>query len=602
MCGIVGYVGNSPAQNTLLEGLRRLEYRGYDSAGVALVHGGQIVLARKVGKIRELEEALATNPCPAALGIGHTRWDTHGLPTVENAHPHTDCSGKLALVHNGIIENHRELKDALRASGHRFVSDTDTEVLVHLVEEHYKGDLLSAVQKAFACAEGALAIAVVHADHPDEIVAARWGSPLVVGLLPGAGFLASDAPALLPYTRDFLFLDEGDTVRVRPGQVEVWNRDGHPKEAQFVRVPWDDAVAQKGGHRHYMHKEIHEQPQAVADTLRDQLHAEWNGRLAEELRSVDHIYLVACGTSYHAAVAAEYLWEPVLQVPVTAEIASEFQFKGAALNARTLVVAVSQSGETADTLGAVREAKARGSRVLGVVNKLGSALEREAHGVIYTRAGLEIAVAATKTFTAQVAALTLLGLRLARIRGNLSDEGFAAASQELARAPQILTQALKTEEALVALAQKFQGKPDFLYLARGLLFPLALEGALKLKEISYIHAEAYPAAEMKHGPIALIHEDMPVLFLFSGQELPHKTLANIQEVKARNGIRIVLSDQDDPELRDLADHLILVPNVPRPLLPYAFTPPLQLLAYHIACLRGTDVDQPRNLAKTVTVP
>ncbi len=601
MCGIVGYVGSRPAQQVLLEGLWRLEYRGYDSAGLAVVEGGQIRLFRRVGKVRDLEELVSRTPSTATLGIGHTRWATHGLPTEENAHPHLDCSGKLALVHNGIIENHRELREWLLAHGHRFTSQTDTEVLVHLVEHHYRGDLVEAVQAAFARAQGALAIAVVHADHPREIVGARLGSPLVVGRLPGEGFLASDAPALLPYTRDFLFLDDGEIVRVGPGQVELWGRDGRKKTPQFRRVPWDDAVAQKGGHRHYMHKEIHEQPQAVADTLRDQLQTDWDGTLAEELRAVDHIYLVACGTSYHAAALAEYLWEPLLGLPVTAEIASEFQFKNPALSPRTLVVAVSQSGETADTLGAVREAKERGAKVVGVVNKLGSALEREAHGVIYTRAGLEIAVAATKTFMAQAAALVLLGLRLARIRGALSHDQFMQATDELARAPAVVAQALKLEDEMAALAQHFYTKPDFLYLARGLLYPLAQEGALKLKEISYIHAEAYPAAEMKHGPIALIHEDMPVVFLFSSQELADKTLANIQEVKARHGICLVFADHDHPELRELANHLVLVPATSRLLLPFAFTPPLQLLAYHIAALRGTDIDQPRNLAKTVTV-
>ncbi|MCR4392369.1 MAG: glutamine--fructose-6-phosphate transaminase (isomerizing) [Candidatus Acetothermia bacterium] len=602
MCGIVGYAGHRPAQAVLLDGLARLEYRGYDSAGLAVLAGGRIATVRRVGKLALLRKALEEVPLPGNLGIGHTRWATHGLPTEENAHPHLDCTGKIALVHNGIIENHRALREKLLAQGHAFRSQTDTEVLVHLVEGHFQGDLVRAVRAALSEAEGALAIAVIHADCPEEIVVARTGSPLVVGVLPEEGFVASDAPALLPYTREFYFLGDGEVARVRPGQVEVWDEHGRRKEALFRHVPWDPLAAEKQGYRHFMEKEIHEQPVAVADTLRGELHALWEGELGEaDLREIDHVYLVACGTSYHAALVAEYLWEPLLGIPVAAEVASEFRYKDPAVGPRSLVVAVSQSGETVDTLMAVRGAKARNAKVLAVANVVGSAIPREADGVLYTRAGLEIGVAASKTFTAQLAALALLGLRLAHVRGVLSPDAFERATDELARAPALLARALEVEPEIEALARDHYQRPNFLYLARGLLYPLALEGALKLKEISYIHAEGYPAGEMKHGPIALIHEEMPVVFLFSQAELPDKALANVQEVKARRGIVIAFTDHDRPELHELADHLILLPPAPRALLPFTFTPPLQLLAYHVARLRGTDVDQPRNLAKTVTV-
>ena len=602
MCGIVGYVGPREAQDVILDGLARLEYRGYDSAGLAVLGDGRLNLVRRVGKIDKLREAVRSAPLPGNLGIGHTRWATHGLPTEENAHPHTDCSGKIALVHNGIIENHRALRKRLASSGHKFKSQTDTEVLVHLVEESYQGDLAAAVRRALAETQGAFAIAVIHADHPDEIVVARKGSPLVIGLLDGEGFVASDAPALLPYTRDFCFLSDGEVARIRPGQVELWAADGTPKEPEFRHVPWDPLTAEKQGYRHFMEKEIHEQPQAVADTLRGQLWSPWEGGLSDDdLKEIDHIYLIACGTSYHAALVAEYLWEPLLGIPVAAEIASEFRYKAPAVGPNTLVVAVSQSGETVDTLMAVREARARGAKALAVTNIVGSAIPRESDGVLYTRAGLEIGVAASKTFTAQLAALALLGLRLAHARGVISREEMEAELGTLSQGPALVAKALKSEEAIEELAEKFYQKSDFLYLARGILYPLALEGALKLKEISYIHAEGYPAGEMKHGPIALIDEKMPVVFLVSKEELWDKALSNMEEVRARRGILIVFSDQDHPELRRLADHLVLLPAAPRPLVPLVFAPPLQLLAYHIARLRGTDVDQPRNLAKTVTV-
>jgi glucosamine--fructose-6-phosphate aminotransferase (isomerizing) len=602
MCGIIGYVGPRRAEDILLSGLSRLEYRGYDSAGVAVLTSQGLSLLRRVGKLENLRKAVLESGVTGNLGIGHTRWATHGLPTEENAHPHLDCAGKIALVHNGIIENHRALREKLLTRGHSFRSQTDTETLVHLVEENYEGDLVEAVRRALAEARGAYAVAVIHAEHPQEIVAAREGSPLVVGILPGEGFLASDVPALLPYTRTFHFLEDGEIVRITPGRLEIWDRQGKRKEPNFRTVPWDLLSAEKLGFRHFMEKEIHEQPRAVADTLRSELATPWEEGLGKvDLSQVEHIYLVACGTSYHAALVAEYLWEPLLGLPVASEIASEFRYKSPAVGKNTLVVAVSQSGETIDTLMALRGAKERGAQVIGVVNIVGSAIAREADAVLYTRAGLEIGVAATKTFTAQIAALILLGLWLARSRGILSEEELQKLKEELSQAPRLVEQSLLLGPAIEGLAQKLYSFPNFLYLGRGLLFPLALEGALKLKEISYIHAEGYAAGEMKHGPIALVHEGMPVVVLYSAEELPEKVLSNIQEAKARRGILVVFGDDAPEELRELTDHLVLLPRAPRMLLPFTFTPALQLLAYHIARLRGTDVDQPRNLAKTVTV-
>ena len=602
MCGIVGYVGPKRAEEILLSGLARLEYRGYDSAGVAILTPNGLRLIRQVGKISNLVQAVQEAGITGNLGIGHTRWATHGLPTEENAHPHCDCTGKIALVHNGIIENHRELREELLSRGHRFRSQTDTEVLVHLVEEEYRGDLVEAVRRAVARAVGAYAIAVVHVDHPQEIVAARLGSPLVATATPEEGFLASDVPALLPYARAFYFLEEGEVAQILPGGLRVWDRQGRPKEVKLREVPWDPLSAEKAGFCHFMEKEIHEQPRAIADTLRSELSTPWEEGLSGlDLSQVEHIYLVACGTSYHAALVAEYLWEPLLGLPVSAEIASEFRYKNPAVGEKTLVVAVSQSGETIDTLMAVRGAKAQGAQVIGVVNVVGSALAREAHAVFYTRAGLEIGVAATKTFTAQIAALELLGLWLARARGLLREEELRQAKERLSRAPRLVEEVLELAPQIEALAQKFYTYPNFLYLGRGLLYPLALEGALKLKEISYIHAEGYAAGEMKHGPIALIHEAMPVVVLYSAQELPEKVLSNMQEVRARRGILLVLADHVNPEVEELADHLLRLPPSSRELLPFTFTPALQLFAYHVARLKGTDVDQPRNLAKTVTV-
>jgi glucosamine--fructose-6-phosphate aminotransferase (isomerizing) len=602
MCGIIGYVGPRRAEDILLSGLSRLEYRGYDSAGVAVLTSQGLSLLRRVGKLENLRKAVLESGVTGNLGIGHTRWATHGLPTEENAHPHLDCAGKIALVHNGIIENHRALREKLLTRGHSFRSQTDTETLVHLVEENYEGDLVEAVRRALAEARGAYAVAVIHAEHPQEIVAAREGSPLVVGILPGEGFLASDVPALLPYTRTFHFLEDGEIVRITPGRLEIWDRQGKRKEPSFRTVPWDPLSAEKLGFRHFMEKEIHEQPRAVADTLRSELATPWEEGLGKvDLSQVEHIYLVACGTSYHAALVAEYLWEPLLGLPVASEIASEFRYKSPAVGKNTLVVAVSQSGETIDTLMALRGAKERGAQVIGVVNIVGSAIAREADAVLYTRAGLEIGVAATKTFTAQIAALILLGLWLARSRGILSEEELQKLKEELSQAPRLVEQSLLLGPAIEGLAQKLYSFPNFLYLGRGLLYPLALEGALKLKEISYIHAEGYAAGEMKHGPIALVHEGMPVMVLYSAEELPEKVLSNIQEAKARRGILVVFGDDAPEELRELTDHFILLPKAPRMLLPFTFAPALQLLAYHIARLRGTDVDQPRNLAKTVTV-
>ncbi len=602
MCGIVGYVGHRRAKKVLLEGLKRLEYRGYDSAGIATCSDGEIFLVRRVGKLSRLIEAAEKEKLPGNTGIGHTRWATHGLPSDENAHPHIDCSGRIALVHNGIIENYRELKEKLSKSGHKFTSQTDTEVLVHLIEERYSGDLLRAVMEALREVRGAFAIAVIHADHPGEIVAARMGSPLVLGKGEDEAFLASDAPALLPYTRHMYFMADGEVVHASPKGFRLLALDGTSKEPSFQYVPWDPLTAEKAGYRHFMEKEIHEQPRAVADTLASLQDAPWEEELPGDfVGEMDGIVLVACGTSYHAALVAEYLWEPLLGIPVRAYIASEFRYREPAIGEGTLVVAISQSGETIDTLVAVRQAKEKGARVLAVCNVIGSAIPRESHATSYTRAGLEIGVAATKTFTAQLAALAVIGLHLARLRGTISEEVLQRKLQELRKAPELISQALKLEREIEGFAERYYKKTNALYLGRGILWPLAMEGALKLKEISYIHAEAYPAGEMKHGPIALIDETMPVFFLISREELWEKSLSNMEEVKARRGILIAFSDGSGKELERLADHLFVVPRASREALPLAFASPLQLLAYHIARLRGTDVDQPRNLAKTVTV-
>ena len=613
MCGIIGYIGKGRgrAKEILLEGLKRLEYRGYDSAGIALIEGGKLLIFKRAGKVTELEGMVADSDLQANLGIGHSRWATHGRPTDENAHPHRDCRGTLAVVHNGIIENYLELKEDLQRRGHKFTSQTDTEVLAHLFEEHYRGrgdlDLEEAVRTGLKGVKGAFAIAVISKDS-EEIVAARLGSPLVIGLGERENFLASDIPAILPYTRRMLFLNDGEMAVLTTTEVRLTTFSGEEISREPRRIDWDPVTAQKGGYKHFMLKEIHEQPQGVEDTIRGRYSLDGGevfleelalpGRKAEELRN---IYLLACGTSFYAGLVAKYLWQDWLRLPIGAEIGSEFRYSDPYIDDKTLVVAISQSGETADTLAGVRISKERGATVIAVANVVGSSITREADGVVYTHAGPEIGVASTKTFTAQLAALALLGIYLGRKRGELSPSRAREVLEGLASGPRQLEAILGKEPEVQALARKFYDKSDFLFLGRDILHPIALEGALKLKEISYIHAEGYPAGEMKHGPIALIDEEMPVVVLVTKNSVYDKVFANIEEVKARKGIVLVVADEVNEEIERVADQIFEIPQTPEVLTPMVFVVPLQLLAYHIGVLRGTDVDQPRNLAKSVTV-
>ena len=604
MCGIIGYVGTDPVRDLLIEGLKRLEYRGYDSAGIAVLRQGVLERFRKVGKVRELEADLDREKFDAAIGIGHTRWATHGRPTEENAHPQLDCQGKLALVHNGIIENYLELREHLAAEGHVFQSETDTEVLAHLIEHHFDGDLAEAVRIAVRQAKGAFAIAVLCADAPDRLVVARRGSPLVIGTGATGTYVASDIPALLGSAATVQFLADDEVAELTRERVRITDFDGCEIVRSKHRVSTDQVSIQKGGYKHFMLKEIHEQPRAVGETLREKIAPSSSVVHAIEgsIPDYDHIYFVSCGTAFHASLVAEYLWEQMLDVPIQAMIASEFRMRSPHISPRTLVIAVSQSGETIDTLMALRRAKEAGAKVVALVNNEQSTIDREADGSVYTRAGVEIGVAATKTFTAQISALGMLGLQLAEARERRTDANLQEELRELKLLPGRMTEVLQRTQSIREIAETIHHVEDVLFLARGELYPIALEGALKLKEISYIHAEGYPAGEMKHGPIALIDEKTPAVILLAKDVAFEKVLSNMEEVKARNGRVIALTDApEDPGIRRLADHIIAVPEVRGISRPILFTLPLQLLAYHTAVWRGTDVDQPRNLAKTVTV-
>ena len=602
MCGIIGMIGCEPVIPLLLEALSRLEYRGYDSAGIATLQDGELSRFREVGKVRDLEALLQGVDSAATIGIGHTRWATHGAPSELNAHPHFDCHRDIALIHNGIIENYLPLREALIADGHKFASDTDTEVLAHLIEHYFDGNLLEAVTAAVQQAEGAFALAVLCSKTPDRIVAARRGSPLVIGQASNANFVASDIPALLGKADSVIFLDDDELAEITRDTIRIVNLEGMEIQRPSHRVKTDQISIQKAGFKHFMLKEIHEQDRSVGETIRDKSAGILSNRsmLRAPIAPFDHIYLVSCGTAFHASLTAEYLWERYLHVPIQSMIASEFRMRSPHLSERSLVIAVSQSGETIDTLMALRSAKAAGAQVIALVNNEQSTIDREADASFYTYAGIEIGVAATKTFTAQIAALGLLGLQLA---GDLlSEQEVQEEFDRLALLPGRINEVLQREKDIRAIAEKLHHASDALFLARGELFPIALEGALKLKEISYIHAEGYPAGEMKHGPIALIDENTPVIFLLSGDIALEKVLSNMEEVKARNGRIIAVTDvPDEPSLKRLADFVIPVPAVKGISRPILFTIPLQLLAYHTAVWRGTDVDQPRNLAKTVTV-
>jgi glucosamine--fructose-6-phosphate aminotransferase (isomerizing) len=606
VCGIIGYIGNERAVPLLLDGLKKLEYRGYDSAGIAVLESGRIVRFRRAGKVGGLAEDLRNESLSATIGIGHTRWATHGPPTEENAHPHLDCRGAIAVIHNGIIENYLPLREELKQSGHRFSSETDTEVLAHLIEAYDEGSLIEAVTSAVCRAEGAFALAVLSSDAPDRLVVARRGSPLVLGKASFGTFACSDIPALLGKVTHVQFLGDDEVGELTSDGFRVFDLAGDEIVRPVHRVSIDPVTIQKGGYKHFMLKEIHEQARAVGETIREKMGEDksltLSGLTEDTVAGFDHVYLVACGTAFHAALVAEYLWEEILPFPIQAMIASEFRVRSPHLTPQSLVVAVSQSGETVDTLMAVRRARELGAPVVAVVNSEQSAIDREADARVYTRAGIEIGVAATKTFTAQIAALGLLGLCLANQRAGMPSDQIQTELERLSLLPGRLTEVLRAEPGIGCLAEDLHRATDVLFLARGVLYPIALEGALKLKEISYIHAEGYPAGEMKHGPIALIDEGTPVVVLLSRGIAYEKVLANVEEVKARNGTVIAVTDAPgDPALGRLADYVVPVPAVEGISRAILFALPLQLLAYHVAVWRGTDVDQPRNLAKTVTV-
>ena len=618
MCGIVGYVGNKQVVPVILDGLRKLEYRGYDSAGIAVVDEWQrLDIRRAEGKLRNLEEAIRLKPIDGTYGIGHTRWATHGRPTEENAHPHRDCTGRVVVVHNGIIENYLQLKDRLRKTDHHFVTETDTEVVAHLVEEYLKREesFERAVCRAVRDLRGIFALSIISTDEPDTIIAVRQGPPVVIGLGDGEFFVASDVPPILQHTRDVFFLGDGEIAVLTKDSVRVTDFEGSAVEPHTQRITWDPIMAEKGGFKHFMLKEIYEQPRAVRDTVQGRVSLD-TGRVymdemditPAEFKSFDRVLVAACGTSWHAGLAGKYMIEQLARVPVEVDYASEFRYRDPVMTERTLLVVISQSGETADTIAALREAKERGSKVLAICNVHGSMITREADGTILTHAGPEIGVASTKAFTSQMIALYLFAMYLGQLRGTLSEEESKRHAQQLAELPVKIEHLLSESDELEELAREFHRATDFLYLGRGINFTVALEGALKLKEISYIHAEGYPAGEMKHGPNALIDERLPVVVVNPraegdrASELRYeKTHSNIVEVKAREGRVISVLTEGDRMSSEVSDHVIEIPESSDLLSPILAVIPLQLLAYHIAVRRGCDVDQPRNLAKSVTV-
>jgi glutamine---fructose-6-phosphate transaminase (isomerizing) len=623
MCGIVGYVGKKSVVPVIIEGLRRLEYRGYDSAGIAVGNGsGELDIRRAEGKLRNLEEAIKQKPLNGTYGIGHTRWATHGRPTEENAHPHRDCTGKIVVVHNGIVENYLSLKKKLIEEGHKFTTETDTEIIAHLVEKFFyktgnghRTSLEEAVRQTIKQLSGVFAIAVICTDDAGKIVAARNGPPAVIGLGNDEYFVASDVPAILHHTRDIFFLADGDMAVVTPDGVQLTDFNGKPVVRQVQHVTWDPIQAEKGGFKHFMLKEIYEQPSAVRETTLGRVSQDTGHIFLNEMQITDaefseakKINIIACGTSWHAGLAGKFMIESLARVPVEVDYASEWRYRDPIVEPDTVTLVISQSGETADTLAAQREAKARGSKTLAICNVVGSMITREAAGTIYTHAGPEIGVASTKAFTAQLTALYIFAMYLAQVRGVMKAEQARASMLELTKIPAKLETLLAQDHACDELAKHYQKVHDFLFLGRGIHYPIALEGALKLKEISYIHAEGYPAGEMKHGPNALIDENLPVVVIAtrdvddSESMLRYeKTTSNLKEVKARSGVVIALATEGDEEIKESADHVVYIPPAPDELSPILEIVPLQLLAYHIAVRRGCDVDQPRNLAKSVTV-
>ena len=619
MCGIVGYIGPKKVVPLILDGLRRLEYRGYDSAGIAVVsQNGKMEIRRASGKLPNLEESIRNHPIDGIYGLGHTRWATHGRPTEENAHPHRDCKGEVVVVHNGIVENYLELKQELEKEGHQFVTQTDTEIVAHLVEKYMDGGPLEdSVRKAIKRLSGVYALVILSTKDPHKIVAARNGPPVVVGLGQNEYFVASDIPGILAHTRDMFFLNDGDVAVLTPKGVTVSDIDANPVQPKIHHVTWDPVTAEKGGFKHFMLKEIFEQPRAIRDTMLGRISQETGEVFLDqmeiseaEFRNFRNIKIVACGTSWHAGLAGKFMIERLASVPVEVDYGSEFRYRDPIIDDHTLAICISQSGETADTLAAQREAKQKGAKTLAICNVVGSMVTREAAGTILTHAGPEIGVASTKAFTGQLTALMLISLYLGQLRGKVSGELAKKLMQEFTRLPQKLETILQGDQDGIyeTLARQFFRYTDFLYLARGIHYPIALEGALKLKEISYIHAEGYPAGEMKHGPNALIDENLPVVVLATRDESDpesmiryEKSISNIQEVKARDGIVISVVTEGDHLARKVSDHVIEIPTAPELMAPILEIVPLQLLAYHIAVRRGCDVDQPRNLAKSVTV-
>jgi glucosamine--fructose-6-phosphate aminotransferase (isomerizing) len=613
MCGIVGYIGSKEVVPVLIEGLRKLEYRGYDSAGVAVVRDGAVDLRRSAGKLANLEQVIRLDPISGDYGIGHTRWATHGRPTEENAHPHRDCTGRIVVVHNGIIENYLDLKQELQKQGHKFVTETDTEIVAHLVEREMKNDgLENAVRRALLLMRGLFALVLISADDPEKIVTVRNGPPIVVGLGDGEFFVASDIPPILSHTRDVVFLGDEEMAIITRTGVEFTDFFGRPVSKATQRVLWDPIMAEKAGYKHFMLKEIFEQPTAARETILGRVSQGTGKVFLEEMTitdaqfaAVEKVTILACGTSWHAGLVGKYLIEQLARVPVEVDYGSEYRYRSPIVSPNTLAVVITQSGETADTLAALREAKHGGARSVSICNVVGSMATRESDGTIYTHAGPEIGVASTKAFTSQLVALYLLGLRLGQARGALSTEASKPHIDALLQLPLLLEQTLKIAPEVEEVAGRFHSRTDFLYLGRGINYPIALEGALKLKEISYIHAEGYPAGEMKHGPIALIDERMPVVTIAPHDAVFEKMIGNMQEAKARGGSVIAITTRGDDKLSailDPANDVILeVPRAPELLTPIIMVLPLQLLAYDIAVRRGCDVDQPRNLAKSVTV-
>ncbi|OGR89038.1 MAG: glutamine--fructose-6-phosphate aminotransferase [Elusimicrobia bacterium RIFCSPLOWO2_01_FULL_59_12] len=607
MCGVVGYIGAQNASSVLVNGLRRLEYRGYDSAGVAVLNGDSVAVRRSVGKLHVLEALLQKNPVIGTVGLGHTRWATHGRPSEENAHPHTCCNGNIVVVHNGIIENYMELKNRLTAEGHRFKSQTDTEVLAHLIEEHYKGHLLDAVRNALIQVRGSYAIGVISEEDPGRLIAARKDSPLVLGVGENETFLASDIPALLSYTRNMIILEDGDIAELTQEGVKIFEKNGLSVVRPPQAITGDALMAEKSGYEHFMLKEIFEQQKTIPNTYRSRISTQEGRVLLDDILpmptaiTLSKVCLIGCGTSYHAALVARFWIEEIARVPCTVEIASEYRYRRFTEEKGTLVVAITQSGETADTLSVLRRSKAQGLTTLALSNVVGSTAARDAAHAFYTHCGPEIGVASTKAFTGQLTALFILALYLGQCRGTVTPEMARLLLEELSRLPASVCALLEQAGRIKTIAQDVSSQRNFLYLGRHLNYPIALEGALKLKEISYIHAEGFPAGEMKHGPIALIDAEMPVVAIVTASSVREKMLSNMEEVKARGGRLIALSTENDAAVENLADYVLTVPRTHEYLAPLLSVIPLQLLAYYIAVLRGCDVDQPRNLAKSVTV-